>query len=1505
VSGYLGDIGLRRQLEEKVRQATRVRADAEKALQAASGLIGAARRIDAVTTEADTALAEATSAMSAKDYKLALDKAVVALDKANRIYQDRVKGIVNASASLVAMAKGLGSEAAESEAAIARAREALGAEDFETAIDLAKKVWKRCEKVLQEHLSGSFSRAQSLIIAARNLGRDTGTVEDLLSRARSAMESNDFEMAMGFTKECLETVTGELRAELDRSFLDAEGLVKTAQEVGADVTKMAQLVERARADMEKLEFEKAFNALKQSRAEGEKALQKGLDGKATHFAQWIARAEHLGADSTPARAAFRQAEQAIKEGRYQDGATFARQGFQQLQAAQFQRVLGVMNQSRDKFVAAKGLGADLSAAVALLQEARGALQQGNFEGAVEATRKADSDVDRIVADFRNVEGSVRELSKAIAETETMGATVANARRHLDRARQALQEKDFTVTRDSVKKGREELDRAEYDRTMEIVEKTEFVLTSGERLGADLSESSKALEEAILATKERQYHRAMELALKSRGLAEGALRNRLEAGITGLKASLEFLGDDATAVRSLLGKAESAIAAKDIDGAFGFLSEGKNLSESRTKDRATQYHDAVRSAVQLVHDLGSEVGGLDAIMKEMNAALADGRYGDVIGMRERVEKDIAAASESVFNLVKQKVVQAKNMRINIDEMREVLKGAKMSLGVEDYVDALRQMKEANEQANKVLDLYRTTHNAISSAAALVAEAKKREVDVTKVLEMLLEAKKAFERLDFERALELANRSKVDTEKLMVLYSSAQRLISSREKLDVAVRMGIDAPHLREMLNNAKEAMKSKEYEKALQLSERAEKTLNELVTDKIASVVTPTEALLGKGEGATVSPIQDKLIRIRSLTDARQLGQAADLALQVRDDVEKLKKLGEQAGVAMKQARDAVAEVETMNIDPTSSKRLLEKADRAFQSGRFDEALELAHKAVAEIETETEQNVATTMRRFQESIDKAKRDGVDTRTAEKLFERAREFQRYGKFRQALAAAMQSESETERVSLQQDMASKAIQTIEKRMGAFGRPLPAVDALVAEAKAAFRYGDYVKALDLAIQSGDEFTRRRETAESAMEVKTRAGQVMTVLTEIGADAVSAQRVYREAESALDRGDADTARNLYQQALDAGVTGARTSLNQRLQRGRALADLGQRLEVETTTSMKRFSEAKGQIESGNFEEAFQLIDAGVKDAQAAIGAKVSDALTSVESTVLHAKRIGADVGDAEAQLQLASQALLEGEFEKALQLIEQGSQRVESRRMVEKRFVELTYKAESTIRNAKKFGIEVKDAERVLQTSIQLKKTDMTRAISAAEDAYRVAWEAIEGFAPNIQGSLEVETPRLDQWSGATLVLRNTGKALAKDVRMRILGDAEVEGLRDLAAIRAKGEERIAIKIRMTAAGVIPLMIQVSSHRVMDDKEYTQEMIAQIEVVAAAQAEEKKAMVAEYESRCPICKGQIKTGFTIVKCSCGRDFHELCASRVGRCPVCFRPIETSDKKRKLAFHTG
>src|SRR2546430_2909670 len=193
VSGYLRDSQLRKKLEEKVKEATRTRQAAEDGIKAAQDLIDQARRTDANVVEAEKALAEANGAMASKDYKVAVDKSGEALERGKRIYRERARGIVDSSAALGRLAKGVGGDLAETEAALAKAEGALASEDLGTAIDLAKKALKRSEKILQEHLSSSFSKAQSLILAAKNLSRDVAHVEDLLSRARTAMENDDFQ----------------------------------------------------------------------------------------------------------------------------------------------------------------------------------------------------------------------------------------------------------------------------------------------------------------------------------------------------------------------------------------------------------------------------------------------------------------------------------------------------------------------------------------------------------------------------------------------------------------------------------------------------------------------------------------------------------------------------------------------------------------------------------------------------------------------------------------------------------------------------------------------------------------------------------------------------------------------------------------------------------------------------------------------------------------------------------------------------------------------------------------------------------------------------------------------------------------------------------------------------------------------------------------------------------------------------------------------------------------
>src|SRR5437667_3996445 len=121
-------------------------------------------------------------------------------------------------------------------------------------------------------------------------------------------------------------------------------------------------------------------------------------------------------------------------------------------------------------------------------------------------------------------------------------------------------------------------------------------------------------------------------------------------------------------------------------------------------------------------------------------------------------------------------------------------SRLAFGVQNYHEGLRLLNEANDRASKTTALHRQAYNAIASGAAFVAEAKKRNVDVSKVVEMLVDAKKAFERLDYEQALQMASSARAETDKLTVLYSSAQKILSSRGRLALPSRNISDAPVL---------------------------------------------------------------------------------------------------------------------------------------------------------------------------------------------------------------------------------------------------------------------------------------------------------------------------------------------------------------------------------------------------------------------------------------------------------------------------------------------------------------------------------------------------------------------------------------------------------------------------------------------------------------------------------------------------------------------------------------
>ena len=1490
MSGYLPDKQLRRQLEEKVEATKRTRQAAEDGLKSAQEVIDAARKIDANVVEAEKALADATSAMADKDYQRAADRAAEATERGKRIYRERVSAIIESSAGLSTLAKGVGADVAESEASLGKARDALGADNLPEAVDFAKKAWKRSEKVLSEHLSSSFSKVQALILSAKNLGRDTAAVEDLLSRARTAVEGNNFQSALDFTKEGLDTVKEDLTSAVDKDLHEAEDLLRAAQELGADVTKANTFLERARSDIANLEFEKANNAVRQCRTESEKALQRSLEGKFADFSHFIADARAIGADPSAAEGHFAHAQEALKQGNYKAGAQLAKQGFAALQDAQFQRVVATIGASREKFVAAVNLGIDLKDPLGFLGNARQALQRSAFQEAMDWAQKADDAVDRTVAQYRSAQERLKALHRSFAESEARGVETKAARRLAEVARNAYQQHDLAGLEKAVDDAHEELRKSEREEVMRTIERVEFTLTVGEQRGADLAEASKLLEDAIVATKANEHRRALDLVAQAQANAETALGKYILERMAVLRTALPHVADDAGDLKAIILRTDAALASRDFEGAFKGLDDGSRFVEDRTRASAEQLVASLGLAIQLRLDLGLPTDADEPPFREMSASLGSGHVAEVVAARDRVLTLLASDADALLGQVRTRIGQAQALRINVEEMTEYLDRAQSALGVQNYAEGLRLLKEAADRANKATALHRQAHDALSGAAAFVADARKHNVDVTKVVETLVDAKKAFERLDYAQAIELSAQAKAETEKLTVLYSSAQKILSNKERMEVASRLGIDAPHLRETATEAKEAMKAKNYPQALALASRADDEFGSLIREKIAALLTTSESIVGSVEGVNLAQVNEETIRARQALDAGEFARAADLALHLRETLEHLKKQGEEADVAIKRVRELVSDAEAMNLEARTTAALLDKAERAYKMGHFEEAMDHAAQAEVEVARERDQGIAAMMQRFEDSITRARRDGTDTRSAEKLFERSREFFRAKKYRQALATALQSEAEAERVALRQGMASQAVATIDGKLKTLGRPAPPVDRVADEARRALAAGDFVKALDLAIRASDSLADFRAAYEEAQEVRIRATALRQTARDIGAEADKLDTFIHEGDDALATGDVESARASFSQCLEWGIGLLRAHLRESLSKADELVATCRRLDIDPTAALNKLSEARTQLDGENFAVAHARIRDGQEIAQDALGARLNRTLAEAAENVAHAKKLGSDARGAEDLLRQAREQAARGEYAAALDVVGRAVEHVESAKVVEKRFIDLTFKAETTIRNGKKYGIDMRAAEKRLAESMDARRRDAAEGIKAAEEAYRLAWDAVEAFAPNLKGSLEVGPAKLNEPMDVTLSLENVGKGLAKDVHIRVLGDAEAEGLPEIPAIRAHGKESVAFRLKMTAPGSVPLAVQLISHRVFDDKEYVQETIAQVEV-AEAPAERPKKLLADLESRCPICKGAIKKGFKVLQCACGRDFHELCASRVGRCPVCFRPL--------------
>ncbi len=1496
---------LTKQLEEKAKEATKNRQSAEEELQAAQSAMELAKVSDINISEATELYQQATAAFDDKEYKNALSLAIRSKEVTNQQFSDHSMKIVDSTAKLLELVQGFGKPSEKAAALLEEAKKIVLENEFEKAIDLSKQCWEDLEKVVHEHLSDEFSTAQSMIVLARNSGEDMTSAEGLLENAREYMNNQDYSAALDNLKQCISGLNTGIQTQIDEMMDEGRGFLISAKELDADVTKIEELLAKIEEELKNSEFEKALSTSRLCKSEAEKTLSISISASIEDRLVDIEKAETINADTDKGHEIINKAKNALKNGNYSEALTALKDSAEEIQNTQFQRVLKTISQSRSKFMKAKKYKADLSEAIDYLNRAREALKEGDFLESLQMANQGDKVVDEIINEFDQMEEILTDLETKLNEARELGVDIADAEELYKKAYSHFESNNITESNKFKENATKILDGALYSFITDMIETAELVISAGDNLGALLDEPNDYMHNAIKAVKEGEYRIALEEADKAINRAEEIIKIHVSNTIASAELALQEVSDvDEDEIENLIGKAKTAFEQNAFDEAYRQADKALSMMETAQSAKARETMTLMENAVNIAKEMECDLSGIEQDIKSSYDNMTARDFQMAQDLSERVYRSVInlqkITAEKEFGDAKIEVIEAKKLGIDISEMRDALKRAKAGFEKGDYKTTMNESSKTLANAKMIVDGHQAAYESMTQAAAMVAEAKKNKADVSTIMETLLKAKSAFENAKYSEAKELSDNAKEETDSIVALYTSANNLSNARKYLSHLEELEIDTAHLNSLVDETKTAMKNKDAGAAIELSEKVENSTRDLLNSNITNLISEAESAMidAKEIGIDISSPSTKLDSARTMLTESDFTASIEFARAAKDEVMNIKELSQNAAIKMKDLQDKISEAENLYANTDDVRKLRDKAMDELRNHNYGNVISLSDEGLEATKEAIKNHITSTISSFRSAAEKAKADGVSVVAAEKLLEQAKEAFEKGDNKTALELAMRSEGELEKVGLQQDMAAKAIKTADAKMeeadklGIFSRQ---AKNLLESAQKNINNGDYVKALENAIQSGDELYKVREEFSVAEEQMKLLKSLIDTAIEVGVEISLAKKLQMDAENAMSGHDYKTAQEIAKEGLVEGQRLTYSKLSSKITDTYKLIDLGVNLNLDMEGLSSIITESKTFMETGKFMISNEKITTASDQATSILNKHVTDIITDSESSASHAKNFGIDISETLRLLAEAKEALSIGRYMNAMELAKKSRSEISDlQKGIEKEFIDLTYKANTLISSVKKFGINVKESEELFAQAREVKAEDHKQAIKLINQSIQLAQSTMDEFRPKLSAKITDDRVIKGHWVDTEITITNIGKTLGTDISVKMLGDIEYHGDMKVEKLMGGGKDiTIPIKIKFTEGiGEQPVILEMISHRLMDNQRFTDSVTANIVVVEDIQVKKVKdssfeKMKAPEDLKCNVCMGTVKKGLDIIKCSCGKEYHNMCATRFGKCTNC------------------
>ena len=1493
---YLKSLQLQKQLEERAKEAGKNRELAEKEYQALKQLIKLCADNDVDTSEVEEPEQDFDLAMASKDYQTAIGQARKAQDAAKNAFINKIGEVGDSVEVILNLIHGASRDAKPASDQLDKSKDRLVKEDMEGAMKLAKSAYDSAERTLHEVFSELFSQAQETIMQAKEMGDDVSIFDNQLSKAKAALEEQEYEECMSTIKEVLEGAGEDIKSQVSSTITRAEELLSAGEEFGTDMSKVKNHIERAKTQLEGLKFKESLAYAKKAETEAESAISSRLQEQVRETRESIKKLKTAKGDTSVPQQMLDQAQAALKEKKYIEALHALNTAKERSNDIQFASVLEVIAQARDRFVLAKRIGVDMAKAITLLNTSRDNLKIGNFQDAISYAEQSRKEVDEALGMFYKARDQLVELAKAVKFASDLGSDVSSVKDVLADARKFFENRDYANTVDTTKKGLAESKKLTRDKTMEIIDVSDKEVKLGKQIGADMTEAEGILHRALDTLSREDVAETVNLARSSHEAAKAAMTRVMSDKLQNIDQfvkgypNAEALGD----INEMITQTRQYVAGSEFDKAHALLNQITQKIESIGEGECDRLISAAKSKVDTIHSMGEDVSDLEILLTRANDALSKRTFEDATArareIMEQSDEAIARLVQTQFSSFKDSLEEAKTIGIDIEDAKIALKEARVKLDSMKFEDAFTLVRDTNLSLRSKIARYDSLKSKIRKTEELISEAGRTKVDVTGLVSKLENARATFAGGGLAEAERLVDETLADAEKTMAMYLAARFILTSKDRIDLARANGIDVESPARLLAKAKDLMKLKNYEEAMAAAKMCDEESGNIVTKAVSGMILDLQRLLADAKNVGVDTMGPEKLAEKASQLARtgDFLEALRCIASAREDISHIKNLSSQAALEIRVARTNLKDAETLDMDVGRARDFLDQAVEALTRHQYAISLELARKS-SEISMEVSKSrIWETLEKFKEKLDQEAAKGAALGTAERCVSDGIHAFKEGRYQESLKLAMACEMEMERAELQREISMRAVELARKKLTEAeveGIKSDRLTELVRKAEDLLAKGKFVDAMTSAIESGDELHMIRENVDSCRIELSSVRERIERLKKVRIETPECDEILEMAQDYLSNHDFSKCRDALRRVSEKAESLFESSIEDVIGQNREMMSKAKSMGIDTKACEDLMDVANTSFNEKLWDFAYQQAMACRSRCLELVAKKITALVDEIQGKIANLQRLGASTAQIEDTAEKARVAGSAGRIAEAFQLLMQVDGRMVTIEDSHKKYMDISIAAESAIDMLGRFGMSKREPERLMAMADIEKEKDYDTAIELVAEALDTAKSLMESCSPDLTGTVTSRGLQEGAAGDLSLTVKNNGKAIAKDVEISLSGDFDLKGRPASVSVKPGSEETVKIILIPKRSGSVQVKVTLATSRPFDGKPVSSEIVDSVNVFAAGPP--FKLGRATEQTRCISCQGRIKQGFDVLNCKCGGQLHLSCAKRVGECPVC------------------